>query len=721
MNGTEDSGSPDPGPETNPTQPDFRFLHLFGLTALAVAQPMLDRLGRNSTYLELKMINGPAVWMAVVLVLIGMPLLQWGLIRSAALLNTKCASVIYSALVGVLSTLLVWLWLNWASIQLSLKSHGVPDVAVALVAALTGLVMVVQYRKRSSVRWFVSVVSWCALSVPVVFATSREMKPILFPSSGSERQSERIGNPVPVVMIVFDGLNGMALLNEHRELDAERYPGFARLASMSTWYRNASTVHYRTDNAVPAILTGQRPSGGLRPVEANYPDNLFRRIFDSQQYEMTVFEPYTRLAPRQIRSDRLTLVQQVTTLLDAVGRVYVDVTMPDEIPGFEDIIPRPWFGIAEGTDVDNSVLTGVIMYGWDTHRREQVDYFQRCLVRSERPWFRYLHLVLPHYPWNFLPSGRTYCNDLTAADYPIGSHGVLGEDWGPDQLACDQGWQRYLLQLGYVDACLNSFLDRLQSAQMLDESLVIVVADHGAAFRQGVGRRVPASETVPDIMSVPLLIKLPGQQTGRISDRNVETVDVLPTIADVLQMQTELDTDGVSLLDESTAERPRKEMAGPDGPIIVESDFPQRFDYVRRVTRLFGSGSRDRLMSALNFRPDIVGRSVSDLPTTDDGPAVELHYGIDIEDATTDEHVPCYLQGRIHAPELGLPVTLAVAVNGRITATTRTFSDPACQHDFAAMSPETAFSNGDNDIEVFEVRQNDSTIVLKRCRLSGSP
>ena len=35
-------------------------------------------------------------------------------------------------------------------------------------------------------------------------------------------------------------------------------------------------------------------------------------------------------------------------------------------------------------------------------------------------------------------------------------------------------------------------------------------------------------------MSVPLFIKLPGQTEGRIDDRNVESVDILPTIADVL-------------------------------------------------------------------------------------------------------------------------------------------------------------------------------------------
>ncbi len=104
------------------------------------------------------------------------------------------------------------------------------------------------------------------------------------------------GNPIPVVMVVFDGMSGMSLLDEHHHVDPHRYPSFARMAELGTWYRNASTVHTRTDHAVPALLSSCYPEEKQQPIESDYPTNLFRLIHDSDQYAMTVFEPVTELA-----------------------------------------------------------------------------------------------------------------------------------------------------------------------------------------------------------------------------------------------------------------------------------------------------------------------------------------------------------------------------------------------------------------------------------------
>ncbi len=52
-----------------------------------------------------------------------------------------------------------------------------------------------------------------------------------------------------------------------------------------------------------------------------------------------------------------------------------------------------------------------------------------------------------------------------------------------------------------------------------------------------------------DIADTPLLIKRPFQHTGRISDRHVRTMDILPTIADVLGIRMPWRVDGVSIFD----------------------------------------------------------------------------------------------------------------------------------------------------------------------------
>ena len=64
----------------------------------------------------------------------------------------------------------------------------------------------------------------------------------------------------PVIVVIFDEFPTSSLLTRERQVDPARYPNFAALASTTTWYRNATTVHDYTFWAVPAILDGRRPT-----------------------------------------------------------------------------------------------------------------------------------------------------------------------------------------------------------------------------------------------------------------------------------------------------------------------------------------------------------------------------------------------------------------------------------------------------------------------------
>ena len=64
--------------------------------------------------------------------------------------------------------------------------------------------------------------------------------------------------PGPVVVIVFDELPLPTLMQPDGTINAERFPAFARLAESSTWFRNASSPHNRTERAVPAHRHRQR-------------------------------------------------------------------------------------------------------------------------------------------------------------------------------------------------------------------------------------------------------------------------------------------------------------------------------------------------------------------------------------------------------------------------------------------------------------------------------
>ena len=73
------------------------------------------------------------------------------------------------------------------------------------------------------------------------------------------------GRP-PVVVLILDEFPTDDLLRPDGGIDARRFPNFARLASMSTWFPNAFTVYDSTFKAVPAILDARLPGAAASPT-----------------------------------------------------------------------------------------------------------------------------------------------------------------------------------------------------------------------------------------------------------------------------------------------------------------------------------------------------------------------------------------------------------------------------------------------------------------------
>ena len=103
------------------------------------------------------------------------------------------------------------------------------------------------------------------------------------------------------------------------------------------------------------------------------------------------------------------------------------------------------------------------------------------------------------------------------------------------------------LQLEYADRILGVMVQSLRNWGIYDKAVMAVVADHGAAFIPGQSRRLLRTANSGWILRVPMLVKLPHQRRGRIISRPVRTIDLLPTIADVLGIRLPWRVDGRSL------------------------------------------------------------------------------------------------------------------------------------------------------------------------------
>ena len=83
----------------------------------------------------------------------------------------------------------------------------------------------------------------------------------------------------------------------------------------------------------------------------------------------------------------------------------------------------------------------------------------------------------------------------------------------------------------------------------------MVAADHGVAFPKRRERRRLNRDTAAEIAPIPLFIKAPGQKKGEVDDAWVETIDIVPTIFDVLDLDPKVKMDGKSAFSDEVQHR----------------------------------------------------------------------------------------------------------------------------------------------------------------------
>ena len=108
----------------------------------------------------------------------------------------------------------------------------------------------------------------------------------------------------------------------------------------------------------------------------------------------------------------------------------------------------------------------------------------------------------------------------------------------------------------------------MRGAELYDDSLVIVTADHGVTFERRTDAREPVPRTLDDILYAPLFVKLPHQDEGRIDDSNVMAIDVVPTVAELLGRRADVGhrRGGTRIAGDLGAQEPRSSGTTSDSP-----------------------------------------------------------------------------------------------------------------------------------------------------------
>ncbi|WP_395344521.1 sulfatase [Ningiella sp. W23] len=93
----------------------------------------------------------------------------------------------------------------------------------------------------------------------------------------------------------------------------------------------------------------------------------------------------------------------------------------------------------------------------------------------------------------------------------------------------------YYACISYIDTLIGNLLQELEETGLSDNTMVVIWGDHG--FKVGEYGRFNKHTNYEIDTRVPLWIKMPGQTVGQTNEAIVETIDIFPTILDVLGME----------------------------------------------------------------------------------------------------------------------------------------------------------------------------------------
>jgi len=153
--------------------------------------------------------------------------------------------------------------------------------------------------------------------------------------------------------------------------------------------------------------------------------------------------------------------------------------------------------------------------------------------RDDRPFFAYVHTMDPHDPYappepyrsKFAPHLRTALDrlDTTLLDQ------AMAADPGLTAAAVSDDFEAlYDGEIAYGDAQLGELVAELRRRHLYDNTLMVVLSDHGEEFLEH-GTFGHGHSLYNELLRVPLVVKLPGpSRGGQVRAQPVQLIDFVP-------------------------------------------------------------------------------------------------------------------------------------------------------------------------------------------------
>ena len=168
-------------------------------------------------------------------------------------------------------------------------------------------------------------------------------------------------------------------------------------------------------------------------------------------------------------------------------------------------------------------------------------------ARGDQPFFLVVDNYDPHEPWD--PPEK-----YTSLYYPEGYDGPepFTTIYGRDDYLTERQLRRmralYAGEVTMVDRWLGRFLDRMDELDLFENTLLILLSDHGHALGEHGYTGKPHYALWPELTDIVFMIRHPeGKGAGETSDHYASTHDVAPTILGFLGIEPEQPMEGQDL------------------------------------------------------------------------------------------------------------------------------------------------------------------------------
>lgn len=687
-----------------------RALILLGLSALAVVQPLLDLFGKNPEFFVAgDYSRGQIIWFALLIAIVP-PLVGAAIVAVATVIDRRAGSIAFMVVAGVFAAAFVLAVLRTAGLDVLVP------VLLLGIAGAAGVVWLVQ--RTTGGRLLITYLAAANLLFVGMFLFASPAADLVSGASGGDVGAFSLDVPDgPVVVIILDEFPAATIMRSDGTINEERYPGFAALASVSTWFRNASSQYNLTHQAVPSVLDGHLADDGALPVYSDYPENLFTLL--GAVVPVYRYESVTDMCPESVcaPADGQPLTQAFEDASIVYGHRVLPEAFRDDLPA----IDNSWgaYGAPAGADggaADDAGGSGAAgdevesdgagdgteppsyinqaysrWQGLDADERSPVG--QAAILQAgieaitEEPALHFSHVALPHRPWVLTSNG------LTSSFTPT----LIRDEADPAfDFENRMEYQFHAMQVGAADTLIVQLLERLQSLPNWEDTLLVVTSDHGTNLTPpDMGRMRITDANVDEALRVPLFIKAPGQTEGEVRDESVQNLDVLPSIVDLLDADVDWDFDGHSLYDGSEATvEPR---VSPDVDAVI--------DIAARRAEEFPYGDDWVALAAVGDNGDLVGEDIDALTI---GAPSDIAVTIDQADQfaslpTPQGQVPLGLSGTVSAATRSTePPELLVAINGRVAGVIGGYTPSGDGWTFLGYVADL-YAEGDNDVVVYEV------------------